>query len=592
MGVLILTGAGVVAGAAVPTEQDLEQAKGKYEEVWQYAAEANGRKAQLEKQLQGFQQNIEVAKADFAKLTARRVEMRKKIVQVKKLIDTVLLQMKEAEQSKQFYASINEEQTKDLVTFIRYIAARELEVTDTGPVIGGTVMRRVIRGSLGDLIEQDLSRQALLAARQKFLHELTSFVDHSLSAQERLSRVKAGLDAELKVLMDRYAALDEETERSADVLDDSWMAKVLTEQEIAQVIEETDEVNARISEMQQSLLDIDRQLKTYKISQLKRDLDSFNDQKREISRRKDTLLEKEERLLDADDAQLKAYADAQALRNTDSRNVYKDIELTKLKITNNEAVLIEKEQAIATIAAADRTQPGWQEQYERAVREREAVQAELSRLARRLALLEHGIPADAADEYLRLKSLWDIAAIQLIDVQAEIKDVNAELARVSVKVSDTIGIIEGIRDGKLTLNPMGIASTGFIWPVKGRITAGYLDSAYVKVFRVPHRAIDIAVKQGTKVQAAADGIVYHVKPGGAKGYTYVLIGHRDGYATIYGHLSAVFVQKGDIIFAGQAIGLSGGIPGTVGAGSMTTGAHLHFELMQNGKHVDPRTVLP
>lgn len=75
------------------------------------------------------------------------------------------------------------------------------------------------------------------------------------------------------------------------------------------------------------------------------------------------------------------------------------------------------------------------------------------------------------------------------------------------------------------------------------------------------------------------------------GFSYVLIGHREGYATLYGHLSSISVKTGDDIEAGQVIGKSGGAKGTPGAGVVTTGAHLHFELIHNGTHVDPQSLL-
>ena len=68
-------------------------------------------------------------------------------------------------------------------------------------------------------------------------------------------------------------------------------------------------------------------------------------------------------------------------------------------------------------------------------------------------------------------------------------------------------------------------------------------------------------------------------------------GHRNGYATLYGHVSSFLVKKGDVVMKGQAIAFSGGTPGTHGAGPMTTGPHLHLELTKDGKHIDPRSVL-
>lgn len=132
----------------------------------------------------------------------------------------------------------------------------------------------------------------------------------------------------------------------------------------------------------------------------------------------------------------------------------------------------------------------------------------------------------------------------------------------------------------------------FIWPVLGSITAGFNDSGYRNYFGVPHKAIDIRQAQGSSIRASADGIVYMFRDGGARGYSYILIGHRNGYATLYGHVLESFVQRGQDIDQGEVIGLSGGQPGTRGAGPMTTGPHLHFEIIKDGEHVDPVTMLP
>ncbi|MDD3896637.1 MAG: peptidoglycan DD-metalloendopeptidase family protein [Candidatus Peribacteraceae bacterium] len=132
----------------------------------------------------------------------------------------------------------------------------------------------------------------------------------------------------------------------------------------------------------------------------------------------------------------------------------------------------------------------------------------------------------------------------------------------------------------------------FDWPVTGNITAGFLDPGYAVHFGVPHKAIDIAQSQGSIIRAAADGVVHYVQNGGSRGYSYVLIGHRGGYATLYGHLLQISVTPGDDIDKGQIVGLSGGVPGTPGSGPMTTGAHLHFEVIRDGVNINPIEVLP
>ena len=71
-----------------------------------------------------------------------------------------------------------------------------------------------------------------------------------------------------------------------------------------------------------------------------------------------------------------------------------------------------------------------------------------------------------------------------------------------------------------------------------------------------------------------------------------MIIHGDGLATVYGHVSAVYVTPDQYVTQGQAIGRSGGMPGGIGSGPFTTGPHLHFEVRLNGLPVDPEKYLP
>jgi murein DD-endopeptidase MepM/ murein hydrolase activator NlpD len=139
----------------------------------------------------------------------------------------------------------------------------------------------------------------------------------------------------------------------------------------------------------------------------------------------------------------------------------------------------------------------------------------------------------------------------------------------------------------------GEIAPAFDWPVEPTlgISAGFHDEAYHKRFGMEHNAVDIPVLQGSTVYAAAAGAVVKVSDNG-KGYNSIVISHDGGFSTLYGHVSAFLVKEGDAVRAGQAIALSGGTPGTNGAGRMTTGAHLHFEVIRQGVHVDPLQYLP
>ncbi len=102
-----------------------------------------------------------------------------------------------------------------------------------------------------------------------------------------------------------------------------------------------------------------------------------------------------------------------------------------------------------------------------------------------------------------------------------------------------------------------------------------------KVWR-KHNGVDYGAPTGTPVWSVAKGVVTFA--GWARGYgRYVCIRHDNGIESRYGHLSRMFVRKGQIVKQHQRIGL-------VGASGEATGPHLDFQLLVNGKHVDPLKV--
>jgi len=137
-------------------------------------------------------------------------------------------------------------------------------------------------------------------------------------------------------------------------------------------------------------------------------------------------------------------------------------------------------------------------------------------------------------------------------------------------------------------NAIDTSSEGFTWPVpKNTITAYFHDPEYPFRNVFEHPAIDIRAKQSTTVRAASSGYVARAQDGGATGYSYIMLVHNDGLSTVYGHVSVISVNEDDYVTQGQVIGMSGGMPGTHGAGRLTTGAHMHFEVRLNGLPVNP-----
>jgi murein DD-endopeptidase MepM/ murein hydrolase activator NlpD len=101
-----------------------------------------------------------------------------------------------------------------------------------------------------------------------------------------------------------------------------------------------------------------------------------------------------------------------------------------------------------------------------------------------------------------------------------------------------------------------------------------------------HRGVDFAAPTGTPVYAAADGVVESVRS--ERGYGNVVrLRHQGGMVTLYAHLSrfAPGMRAGVRVRQGQTIG-------RVGSTGMSTGPHLHFEILVAGRAVNPASAAP
>ncbi len=98
-----------------------------------------------------------------------------------------------------------------------------------------------------------------------------------------------------------------------------------------------------------------------------------------------------------------------------------------------------------------------------------------------------------------------------------------------------------------------------------------------------HAGIDFKGPYGSPIQAADAGVVAFAGWYGGYGRT-VVIEHGDGFATLYGHTNKMFVTVGQPVEQGEAIA-------EIGSTGISTGPHLHFELRQNGKPIDPAPYL-
>ncbi|AJY77636.1 membrane protein [Paenibacillus beijingensis] len=120
---------------------------------------------------------------------------------------------------------------------------------------------------------------------------------------------------------------------------------------------------------------------------------------------------------------------------------------------------------------------------------------------------------------------------------------------------------------------VGEGSGDFIWPVSGhRITSGF-GARWGRL----HKGIDLV--GGSSIKAADEGVVEFA--GQKSGYgNVIIINHKNGYKTLYAHLSKISVSDGEVVEKGDSIGVMGNT-------GHSFGTHLHFEIHRNGNEQNP-----
>jgi murein DD-endopeptidase MepM/ murein hydrolase activator NlpD len=120
----------------------------------------------------------------------------------------------------------------------------------------------------------------------------------------------------------------------------------------------------------------------------------------------------------------------------------------------------------------------------------------------------------------------------------------------------------------------------FVWPVEGKIISGYGK----KATGFHNDGVNIAVKEGTPIRAAENGVVSYVGNEMRSFGNLLLISHADGYVTAYGHTERAVVAKGDAVRKGEIIAYAGS------SGNVAE-SQLHFEIRKKGRAVDPVAML-
>jgi len=121
-------------------------------------------------------------------------------------------------------------------------------------------------------------------------------------------------------------------------------------------------------------------------------------------------------------------------------------------------------------------------------------------------------------------------------------------------------------------------------PIDGaKLTSGFGVRRHpIMGYTLMHRGVDFGAPVGTPIQAAGDGVVEQAGWNGAYG-NYIRVKHGNGYSTAYAHLSRLGVKAGQRVRQGQILG-------AVGTTGRSTGPHLHYEVVQQGRQVNPMNV--
>lgn len=228
------------------------------------------------------------------------------------------------------------------------------------------------------------------------------------------------------------------------------------------------------------------------------------------------------------------------------QNIVKDVEEQKAVLENEEAEL----EALQVELQA----------------QQEEVSVLIEEKAAEISSLEVAIGENAA----KLKALQEEAARQ-----ERLRKEREEAQR------NNYGGGGGTAGASATPSGSGVLSC---WPCNGSITSGFGGrNTGIAGASTYHRGVDFGASSGSPIYAAGSGTVAFVGYDSARG-NYVDISHGNGLKTRYQHCSAIYVQYGQSVSAGQNIA-------AVGTTGISSGAHLHFEVHVNGSAVNPMNYL-
>lgn len=210
-------------------------------------------------------------------------------------------------------------------------------------------------------------------------------------------------------------------------------------------------------------------------------------------------------------------------------------------------------------------------------------------------LYQEGLKSDSEAAKLTLEQ-------QKTDLEQQRQEANALVKELEANVQENEEILKQIDDEEERIQKEILKKTeelaaqmnwnasvgGYIWPVTSsrRLTSNYGGrNTGISGASTNHKGVDIGgVGYSTKVLATKAGVVITSAYVSSYG-NYVVISHGAGNTTLYAHMSSRSVKAGDKVTQGQVIGVTGST-------GISSGPHLHYEITENGKRVDPKQYLP
>jgi murein DD-endopeptidase MepM/ murein hydrolase activator NlpD len=241
----------------------------------------------------------------------------------------------------------------------------------------------------------------------------------------------------------------------------------------------------------------------------------------------------------------------------------KELDWTQRRLAERREMVRQQRDEIAQLAAG----------IDRAARVTAGARERASKL-RRLARLEESREPETSP--LKPVTIPDTGEALVSEPTAEAIEQLAWLEGQTSAINDSVTLLS-------TLVQNGAADGGtppWLWPVSGPISSefGGRSSPYGHSYEF-HPGLDIRATSGTPVTATGGGIV--VFAGRMSGYgNMVVVDHGFELKTVYAHLSAVYMDVGQRVQAGDVVG-------TVGQTGRATGPHLHYEVRVGAAPVDP-----